>query len=119
MIQSSSETASQSTKASLGEAGYDLFRVDHASPMVAVLAHEDCPVTGELFSTLLGRISNVFVGVTDGVEPQHLTPESIMSHMGQIMDRSSFITPRVNGDHYSRILALRKAELEQASEGRS
>ena len=36
------------------------------SPIVAWLVHEDCPVTGEIYSAAGGRIARFFVGLTEG-----------------------------------------------------
>ena len=36
------------------------------SPLVAYLAHEECPVTGEMFSVGGGRVAQVFIAETQG-----------------------------------------------------
>src|SRR3954454_4098354 len=36
------------------------------SPIVAWLAHEDCPVTGEIYSVGGGRVARFFIGMTEG-----------------------------------------------------
>jgi hypothetical protein len=37
-----------------------------AAPMVAFLAHEDCPVTGEVYAAGAGRFSRIFIASTPG-----------------------------------------------------
>src|ERR1700682_3068125 len=43
------------------------------SPVAAWLVHEDCPVTGEIYSAAGGRIARFFVGLTAGYHNPKLT----------------------------------------------
>jgi len=47
------------------------------SPMVAFLAHEDCPVNGHVYSVAGGRIARIVVAETHGVVLTENTPEAI------------------------------------------
>ncbi|MDG2029118.1 MAG: SDR family NAD(P)-dependent oxidoreductase [Acidimicrobiales bacterium] len=44
------------------------------APMVAYLAHESCPVTGEIYAAGAGRFSRIFVGSTPGYVHPGATP---------------------------------------------
>src|SRR5687767_11571733 len=39
----------------------------YISPLVAYLVHEDCPVSGEVYSVAGGYVARVFIGVTRGI----------------------------------------------------
>src|SRR5439155_11414438 len=44
---------------------------DDVAPMVAFLAHEDCPVTGEMYAAGGGRFARIFIASTVGyVHPE-------------------------------------------------
>ena len=57
---------------------------ESVSPMVAFLAHEECPVNGNVYSVAGGRIARIFVAETHGVVLTENTPEAIRAHMGEI-----------------------------------
>src|SRR5690606_26060344 len=44
----------------------DKLQPELVTPLVTFLAHEDCPVTGEIYSVAGGRVARVFLGVTPG-----------------------------------------------------
>jgi len=56
------------------------------SPLLAVLAHEDCPVSGETFMSGMRRYSRLFIAETEGYvhETDELTPEQILEHWDEI-----------------------------------
>ena len=68
---------------------------DLVAPMVAYLAHEDCPVSGEIYAAGAGRFARIFVAATDGYV--HGTPdptiEDIADHWPAINDESSYHVP--------------------------
>ena len=39
---------------------------DLVAPMVAFLAHEDCPVSGEIYAAGAGRFARIFIASTQG-----------------------------------------------------
>src|SRR3954462_10787718 len=47
------------------------------SPIVGWLCHDDCPVTGEIYSAAGGRIASYFVAVTPGYYNASLTMEDV------------------------------------------
>src|SRR6516165_7988957 len=53
----------------------DKLGPEFVTPVVTYLAHESCPVSGEVYSVGGGRVARVFVGVTPGFVDHELTPE--------------------------------------------
>ena len=65
------------------------------APMVAFLAHEDCPVSGEIYAAGAGRFARIFIAETEGYvhaagEP---TMEDIAEHWTMINDESGYHVP--------------------------
>jgi NAD(P)-dependent dehydrogenase (short-subunit alcohol dehydrogenase family) len=58
------------------------FAAEQCSPLVAVLAHESCPVSGEALQVGGGRVSRFVLATTDGWQASDggLTPENIVEH---------------------------------------
>ncbi|HEY1279276.1 MAG TPA: SDR family oxidoreductase [Acidimicrobiales bacterium] len=64
------------------------------TPIVTWLAHEDCPVTGEVFSVGGGRVAKVFIGVTPGyANTESLSPEDVRDHFDQIRSEDGYAVP--------------------------
>jgi NAD(P)-dependent dehydrogenase (short-subunit alcohol dehydrogenase family) len=65
------------------------------SPLVALLCHESCPVSGETFLSGGRRHARLFVAETEGyVHPDvDLTPEVVAEHWAQIMNESVYYVP--------------------------
>jgi NAD(P)-dependent dehydrogenase (short-subunit alcohol dehydrogenase family) len=78
------------------------------SPLVAFLAHEDCPVTGQLFSVGGGRVAQVFLGETNGYYSPTLTPEDVQGNWDTITDRSSYSVPSNLGEETALFLPFFK-----------
>jgi len=74
------------------------------SPLVAYLAHEDCPVTGEVYSAAGGRIARFFVGLTPGYYNPSLTVEDVRDHFAEIRAEDGYIVPASNSDELSLLL---------------
>jgi NAD(P)-dependent dehydrogenase (short-subunit alcohol dehydrogenase family) len=68
---------------------------DSVSPLVAYLAHEQCPVNGHIYSVAGGRIARIFIGETQGVVLTENTAEAIGSHLSVIdqLDPDRFHEP--------------------------
>ena len=68
---------------------------DLVAPMVAYLAHEDCPVNGEMYAAGFGRFARIFIASTEGYV--HSTPEPTIEDIAQnwatINDESSYYVP--------------------------
>jgi len=68
------------------------------SPLVAFLAHEECPVSGQLFSVGGGRVAQVFLGETNGYYNPALSPEDVQDNWDQINDREGYAVPNNLGE---------------------
>jgi NAD(P)-dependent dehydrogenase (short-subunit alcohol dehydrogenase family) len=60
------------------------------SPMVLLLAHESCPVSGEIMWAGLGRFARVFMGETRGIVDPELGPEGILERWDEIVDETDY-----------------------------
>jgi len=75
------------------------------SPVMAWLAHEDCPVSGEVFSAAGGRVARFFIGMTEGwSHPGQLTPEEVRDHFEEIRDPKGATIPAGPGDELTALL---------------
>ena len=69
------------------------------APMAAFLAHEDCPVSGEIYAAGAGRFSRMFIASTVGyVHPDSgagsvPTIEEIAEHWATINDETGYYVP--------------------------
>ena len=65
------------------------------APMVAFLAHEDCPVTGEIYAAGAGRFARVFIASTAGyVHPTaEPTVEDVAANWAAINDEHGYFVP--------------------------
>jgi hypothetical protein len=63
------------------------------SPVVAWLAHEDCPVSGHTYSVGGGRVARVFIGEGQGyLDPSTpLTIEAVRDHFDDIDSTDDFM----------------------------
>ena len=74
------------------------------SPIVAWLVHEDCPVTGEIYSAAGGRIARFFIGLTEGYYNAELTLEDVRDHFAEIRNEEGYIVPAGPGDELKALL---------------
>jgi NAD(P)-dependent dehydrogenase (short-subunit alcohol dehydrogenase family) len=65
------------------------------APLVAFLAHEECPVSGEIYVAGAGRFARMFIAVTPGslLEGGELSVEDIAEHWATINDESGYSVP--------------------------
>jgi len=63
------------------------------TPIVAWLAHEDCDVSGEIYSVGGGRVARVFIGETQGYYKQGITLEDIRDNWEQIRNTDGYVIP--------------------------
>jgi NAD(P)-dependent dehydrogenase (short-subunit alcohol dehydrogenase family) len=66
---------------------------EQVAAVVALLAHEDCPVNGRVLSAGGGRVAEIFVGASQGYFDPALTPESVHEHVAEVLDRASYAVP--------------------------
>jgi NAD(P)-dependent dehydrogenase (short-subunit alcohol dehydrogenase family) len=73
------------------------------TPIVVFLAHEDCPVTGEVYSAGGGVVARYFVGLTPGYVNPGLTVEDIRDNLDQIRDETGYIVGTSNSDELKKL----------------
>jgi NAD(P)-dependent dehydrogenase (short-subunit alcohol dehydrogenase family) len=55
------------------------------SPVVAYLAHEDCPVTGECIESAGGTVRRFYVAVTEGFKDSSLTVQAVAERWSDVL----------------------------------
>lgn len=75
----------------------------HVAPMVAFLAHNDCPVSGEIFTVGAGHVARFFIGRTKGFYSPALSVEDVRDHLGEIRDERDFTVPAVPADEMAEL----------------
>jgi NAD(P)-dependent dehydrogenase (short-subunit alcohol dehydrogenase family) len=78
------------------------------APIVAWLVHEDCPVTGEIYSAAGGRIARMFIGLTQGYYKPDLTLEDVRDHFDEIRNEDGYIVPAGTNDEIRELLKVFK-----------
>ncbi len=80
---------------SAGEpAADDPMAPDLVAPMVAFLAHEDCPVTGEVYAAGAGRFARIFLAATPGYVHEGVpTIEDVADRFAEISDEAGYAVP--------------------------
>jgi NAD(P)-dependent dehydrogenase (short-subunit alcohol dehydrogenase family) len=65
------------------------------APLVAYLAHEDCPVSGEIYAAGAGRFARVFIATTPGYVQTESEPtiEDVADHWAAINDERGYGVP--------------------------
>ena len=65
------------------------------APMVAFLAHETCPVSGEIYAAGAGRFARIFIAETEGYVHASPAPtmEDIADNWATINDESGYHVP--------------------------
>ncbi len=68
---------------------------DLVAPMAAFLAHEDCPVSGEIYAAGAGRFARIFLASTVGyVHPtEQATIEDVAQNWATINDETGYYVP--------------------------
>ena len=69
------------------------FTPERVAAFAILLAHEDCPVTGEAFLVGGGRVSRLLLGASHGVVVAEATPEVFAANFDQILDMSAPVFP--------------------------
>jgi NAD(P)-dependent dehydrogenase (short-subunit alcohol dehydrogenase family) len=65
------------------------------APMAAFLAHEDCPVTGEMYAAGAGRFARMFIATTPGYvhTGPGVTVEDVAAHWAAINEEAGYTVP--------------------------
>ena len=71
----------------------DVLQPGLVSPIVAYLASEECPVSGNIYSVGGGRVAEVFIGETQGYHKSDLTLEDVRDNFDQIRNRDGYAVP--------------------------
>jgi hypothetical protein len=71
----------------------DKLAPEMVTPVVTYLAHEDCPVSGEVYSVGGGRVARVFVGVTPGIYDAELNAETVRDRFDEIRKEDGYEVP--------------------------
>jgi NAD(P)-dependent dehydrogenase (short-subunit alcohol dehydrogenase family) len=71
----------------------DKLLPETVTPVVVFLAHEDVPVTGEVYSVGGGRVARIFTAVTPGITDPKLTAEGVRDGFTQIRDEAGYKVP--------------------------
>jgi NAD(P)-dependent dehydrogenase (short-subunit alcohol dehydrogenase family) len=68
---------------------------DLVAPMVAFLAHEDCPVSGEIYAAGAGRFARIFIATTPGYVDPAMDPtvEDVADHWTAINGEPGYTVP--------------------------
>jgi NAD(P)-dependent dehydrogenase (short-subunit alcohol dehydrogenase family) len=66
---------------------------ERVAPMVAFLAHEDCPVSGEIYVAGAGRFARMFIAVTEGFVDPDAQIEDIAENWAAINDEAGYYVP--------------------------
>jgi NAD(P)-dependent dehydrogenase (short-subunit alcohol dehydrogenase family) len=75
------------------------------APMVAFLAHRDCPVSGEIYTVGAGHVARFFIGRTKGFYTPALSMEAVRDHLAEIRDDTDYTVPGGPADEMSELFA--------------
>jgi NAD(P)-dependent dehydrogenase (short-subunit alcohol dehydrogenase family) len=78
------------------------------SPIVAYLAPDECPVSGEVYSVGGGRVARVFIAETEGYHNPNLTMEDVRDNFTQIRNEEGYKVPANIGEETSMFLPYLK-----------
>jgi NAD(P)-dependent dehydrogenase (short-subunit alcohol dehydrogenase family) len=63
------------------------------APLVGFLAHEDCPVSGEIYAAGAGRFARIFIASTPGYVNAEASIEDVAAHWSAINDETGYYVP--------------------------
>ncbi|MFF0815050.1 SDR family NAD(P)-dependent oxidoreductase [Rhodococcus sp. NPDC003318] len=81
-------------------------------PMMAYLAHEECPVRGQIFGAGAGRFTRLFIAETPGylhTDEARPTVEDVVANWDQINDETGYHVPTSLVEWSDRFMAHRRA----------
>ncbi len=78
------------------------------SPIVAYLAHEECPVSGEVYSVGGGRVARVFIAESQGYFNSKLTMEDVRDNFETIRSEVDYKVPANIGEETAMYLPFFK-----------
>jgi NAD(P)-dependent dehydrogenase (short-subunit alcohol dehydrogenase family) len=79
----------------MGAGGPEEMTPELVAPMAAFLAHESCPVTGEMYAAGAGRFARMFLASTPGyIHPgPDVSIEDVAEHWSAINDDKGYVVP--------------------------
>jgi NAD(P)-dependent dehydrogenase (short-subunit alcohol dehydrogenase family) len=80
------------------------------SPVVAWLVHEDCPVSGDIFSVGGGRVARIFVAEGPGFFKKDLSAEDVRDNWEAILDEEGYVVPKSANDEIGTLVIPNLAE---------
>ncbi|MGD1239210.1 SDR family NAD(P)-dependent oxidoreductase [Mycobacterium seoulense] len=88
-------------------AGQYLRELDPArvAPVAAFLAHQDCPVSGEIYTAGAGHVARFFIGRTKGFRSPVLSIEDVRDHLDEIRDETGYTVPGGPADEIAELFA--------------
>ena len=96
------------TEALFSGAMAEKLQPEKISPIVAYLAHEECPVSGEVYSVGGGRVARVFIAETEGYHNPNLTMEDVRDNFTQIRNEEGYKVPANIGEETAMFLPYLK-----------
>jgi NAD(P)-dependent dehydrogenase (short-subunit alcohol dehydrogenase family) len=72
-----------------------------ATPMLLILAHESCPVSGETLVAGLGRFARLFAAETRGIVEHGAGPEDLLRRWDEIVDETGYLVHGGSADSAS------------------
>jgi len=93
------------TEELLGPLG-DKLQPQEVTPIVCYLAHEDCPVTGEIYSVAGGSVSRFFIGLTPGWYKNGHSVEDVRDNFDAIRDEEGYIVPAGMQDELKKLIGV-------------
>jgi NAD(P)-dependent dehydrogenase (short-subunit alcohol dehydrogenase family) len=87
--------------------GQYLHKLDPAlvAPVAAFLTHQDCPVSGEIYTVGAGHVARFFIGRTKGFYSPALSIEDVRDHLQEIRDEAGYTVPAGPADEMGELFA--------------
>jgi NAD(P)-dependent dehydrogenase (short-subunit alcohol dehydrogenase family) len=82
------------------------FPPELVAPLVALLAHPDCPVNGQIFAAGGGRFTRAFIAEGAGYLDVEATTESVRDHLATVLSDGSPTVPVSASDTFARSVEL-------------
>ena len=75
------------------------------APVAAFLTHQDCPVSGEIYTVGAGHVARFFIGRTKGFYRPGLSIEDVRDHLDEIRNEAGYTVPGGPADEMSELFA--------------
>ena len=75
------------------------------APVAAFLTHQDCSVSGEIYTVGAGHVARFFIGRTKGFYRPGLSIEDVRDHLREIRDEAGYTVPGGPADEMSELFA--------------